>query len=240
MSYSFTARAQVFPRGDTNQNGSVDISDVTCLINYLLNGTWPDDHEWVDLGLPSGTLWATCNVGADRPGDFGDYFAWGETAPKDSYSWENYMWCYGYSSTLTKYCTNSSFGYNGFVDNKAELDPVDDAAYVNWDPSWRMPTYDQLEELRTQCTWTWRIKDGSYGHLITGPNGNSIFLPAAGYRESEYINYTDTWGDYWTRELAPGYSNLARYLYLGEQLIGWDGSNRINGYTVRPVRLTQN
>ena len=240
MSYSFTARAQVFPRGDTNQNGSVDISDVTCLINYLLNSTWPDDHEWVDLGLPSGTLWATCNVGADRPGDFGDYFAWGETAPKDSYSWENYMWCYGYSSTLTKYCTNSSFGYNGFVDNKAELDPVDDAAYVNWGPSWRMPTYDQLEELRTQCTWTWRIKDGSYGHLITGPNGNSIFLPAAGYRESEYINYTDTWGDYWTRELAPGYSNLARYLYLGEQLIGWDGSNRINGYTVRPVRLTQN
>ncbi len=182
MSYSFTARAQVFPRGDTNQNCSVDISDVTCLINYLLNGTWPDDHEWVDLGLPSGTLWATCNVGADRPGDFGDYFAWGETAPKDSYSWENYMWCYGYSSTLTKYCTNSSFGYNGFVDNKAELDPVDDAAYVNWGPSWRMPTYDQLEELRTQCTWTWRIKDGSYGHLITGPNGNSIFLPAAGYR----------------------------------------------------------
>ena len=158
MSYSFTARAQVFPRGDTNQNGSVDISDVTCLINYLLNGTWPDDHEWVDLGLPSGTLWATCNMGADRPGDFGDYFAWGETTPKQSYSWENYKWCYGYSSTLIKYCTNSSFGYNGFVDNKNELDPEDDAAYANWGPSWRMPTYDQAARLYEVLAWSFILK----------------------------------------------------------------------------------
>ena len=131
---------------------------MTCLIDYLLNGTWPDDHEWVDLGLPSGTLWATCNVGADRPGDFGDYFAWGETTPKQSYSWENYKWCYGYSSTLIKYCTNSSFGYNGFVDNKNELDPEDDAAYANWGPSWRMPTYDQTARLYEVLAWSFILK----------------------------------------------------------------------------------
>ena len=158
MCCSLAANAQDYSRGDVNHNGNVSISDVTCLIDYLLNGTWPDDHEWVDLGLPSGTLWATCNVGADRPGDFGDYFAWGETTPKQSYSWENYKWCYGYSSTLIKYCTNSSFGYNGFVDNKNELDPEDDAAYANWGPSWRMPTYDQAARLYEVLAWSFILK----------------------------------------------------------------------------------
>ena len=158
MCCSLAANAQDYSRGDVNHDGNVSISDVTCLIDYLLNGTWPDDHEWVDLGLPSGTLWATCNVGADRPGDFGDYFAWGETTPKQSYSWENYKWCYGYSSTLIKYCTNSSFGYNGFVDNKNELDPEDDAAYANWGPSWRMPTYDQAARLYEVLAWSFILK----------------------------------------------------------------------------------
>ena len=158
MCCSLAANAQDYTRGDVNHDGNVSISDVTCLIDYLLNGTWPDDHEWVDLGLPSGTLWATCNVGADRPGDFGDYFAWGETTPKQSYSWENYKWCYGYSSTLIKYCTNSSFGYNGFVDNKNELDPEDDAAYANWGPSWRIPFYDQAARLYEVLAWSFILK----------------------------------------------------------------------------------
>ena len=158
MCCPLAANAQDYSRGDVNHDGNVSISDVTCLIDYLLNGTWPDDHEWVDLDLPSGTLWATCNVGADRPGDFGDYFAWGETTPKQSYSWENYKWCYGYSSTLIKYCTNSSFGYNGFVDNKNELDPEDDAAYANWGPSWRMPTYDQAARLYEVLAWSFILK----------------------------------------------------------------------------------
>ena len=160
MLVSFTANSQDYPRGDVSQDGNVSISDVTCLIDYLLSGTWPDepvtppdDHEWVDLGLPSGTLWATCNVGANAPEEFGDYFAWGETAPKDYYDWDNYKWCNGNDSTLTKYCNDSTYGYNGFVDNKVELDPEDDAAYVNWGPSWRMPTLNQTQELWQDCTW---------------------------------------------------------------------------------------
>lgn len=110
---------------------------ITLLMAWLvpLSVDAGNEHEWVDLGLPSGTLWATCNVGADTPEGFGDYFAWGETAPKDDYSWETYRWCNGYFNTMTKYCTNGSYGT---VDNRTELDPEDDAAYVNWGSSWRM------------------------------------------------------------------------------------------------------
>ena len=156
MLASFTAGME-YPRGDVDYNGKVNIADVVTLVDYLLTGTWdepvtpPDEHEWVDLGLPSGTLWATCNVGADNPEDYGDYFAWGETEPKVIYNWSTYKWCNGSVNTMTKYCTDSGYGT---VDNKTELDPADDAATVNWGTSWRMPTLEQLDELLTKCTWT--------------------------------------------------------------------------------------
>jgi hypothetical protein len=124
MLASFTAGIE-YPRGDVNYDGQVSISDVTCLIDYLMTNSWseapvtpPDTHECVDLGLPSGTLWATCNVGADSPEEYGDYFAWGETAPKEYYFWNTYMWCNGSKDTMTKYCTDSSCGDSGFTDDK--------------------------------------------------------------------------------------------------------------------------
>ena len=108
-----------------------------------------DDHEYVDLGLPSGTLWATCNIGANAPEEYDDYFAWGETKPKDYYSEDNYKWYRSdsVSSGYTKYNTDRLRGYNGFIDNKTELDLEDDAAYVNWGPSWRTPTTNQQFKL---------------------------------------------------------------------------------------------
>ena len=184
MLVSFTAGVE-FQRGDVDQDGKVSISDVTVLINYLLTNQWPTDepdYEWVDLGLPSGTLWATCNVGANSPEDYGEYFAWGETAPKGTYYWSNYKWCKGSYTTLTKYCTVAVYGYNEFVDNKTELDPQDDAAYVNCGPLWRTPTKAQIDELRDKCTWLWTTQNGVNGGLVTGPNGASLFLPAAGER----------------------------------------------------------
>ena len=129
--------------------------------------------------MPSGTLWATCNIGANSPEEYGDYFAWGETAPKDDYNWSNYKWCNGVYQTPTKYCDKSYAGYNGFVDNKTELDPEDDAACVNWGPSWRMPTTEQEKELYEKCSSSWTVRDGVNGRLFIGPNGNILFLPAA-------------------------------------------------------------
>ena len=205
-----------------------------------------DEHEWVDLGLPSGTLWATCNVGADTPEGYGDYFAWGETAPKDDYSWETYKWCNGSFRTQMKYCTSSDFGYNGFVDNKTELDPEDDAAYVNWGPSWRMPTTEQQQELRDICTWTWTQQNGVNGKLVTGPNGNTIFLPVAGSRYFDRFSKVGSHGWYWSRTLgsddtdADIYSDVAFFLGFDSETLGWSSYYRYCGHTVRAVRVSQN
>ncbi len=106
-----------------------------------------DGRDYVDLGLPSGTLWATCNVGASKPEEYGDYFAWGETTPKSTYYWSTYKWCKGSETTMTKYCTRSDYGYNGFTDNLTELQPEDDAATANWGSVWKMPSYAQFSEL---------------------------------------------------------------------------------------------
>ena len=199
-----------------------------------------DNHEWVDLGLPSGTLWATCNVGANAPEEYGDYFAWGETAPKDYYDWSTYKWCNGSYTTMTKYCTNSSYGYNGFTDGKTELDPEDDAAHVNWGPSWRMPTTEQQRELYEKCSSTWTTLNGVNGRLFTGPNGNTLFLPAAGYRLDESLSGEGSYGYYWSRTLDPDYSSSSYYLYFNPGGVHWYNYRRYSGFAVRAVRVSQN
>ena len=223
---------------DLNIDGKVAIGDVTALISGLLSGEWPsmetDDHEWVDLGLPSGTLWATCNVGANTPEEFGDYFAWGETTPRDFYDWSA-----GSSTTMTKYCTSSSYGYEGFTDGKTELDLEDDAAYVNWGKKWRMPTYEQHTELYTQCTWTWTTQNGVKGYLVTGPNGNTMFVPAAGYH-SERAHYSaGTEGRYWLSTLYSDRADHSYCLYFNSGSVSWDDSRRYRGFSVRAVRVSQ-
>ena len=243
MLTSFTAGVE-YQRGDVDQDGNVSISDVTCLIDYLLSGSWndepvtpPDNHEWVDLGLPSGTLWATCNVGASSPEQYGTYFAWGETAPKGYYDWSTYKWCNGSDASLTKYCTSGSYGYKSFVDNKTELDPEDDAAYVNWGPSWRMPTPQQQNELRNNCSSTWTTVNGVSGRLFTGPNGNTLFLPAAGDRYNSSVNFAGSNGLYWSRLLISIRPNCAHYLDFGSSWDYWHGESRCYGRTVRAVRV---
>ncbi len=228
---------------DLNVDGKVAIGDVTALISGLLSGEWPsvetDDHEWVDLGLPSGTLWATCNVGASAPEEFGDYFAWGETTPRDFYDWTAYDWSAGSSTTMTKYCTSSSYGYEGFTDGKTELDLEDDAAYVNWGKKWRMPTYEQHTELHTQCTWTWTTQNGVKGYLVTGPNGNTMFMPAAGYH-SERAHYSaGTEGRYWLSTLYSDRADHSYCLYFNSGSVSWDDSRRYRGFSVRAVRVSQ-
>ena len=215
---------------------------VPCLIRVIdIN-----ERMFVDLGLPSGTLWATCNIGAENPEDYGDYFAWGETEGYDSgkttFSWSTYKWCEGSSSTMTKYCTDSDRGYNGFTDDKTELDLEDDAAYVNWGPAWRMPSYEQFRELinSSYTTTEWTTLNGVNGRKITSKKtGNSIFLPAAGNRNDSSLYHDGSDGNYWSRTLNSDYPYDAWYLYFYSSPVTTGSDYRYRGRSVRPVRSSE-
>ena len=189
-----------------------------------------EEHEWVDLGLPSGTKWATCNVGASSPEEYGDYFAWGETAPKDYYDWSTYFDTDDGGDTFNKYNNNGGL---------TELLPEDDAATKNWGSPWHMPTFEQIEELLDNCTREWTTQGGVNGILVTGPNGSTIFLPAAGYRWLDELYDAGSYGDFWSSSLYPSYNDFAYYLYFlsgGWYLGYWDYHCRVRGISVRPVR----
>ncbi|MBQ3324718.1 MAG: hypothetical protein IJG81_07740 [Muribaculaceae bacterium] len=200
-------------------------------------------HDYVDLGLPSGTLWATMNVGANSPEDYGYYFAWGEIAPKSVYDWSTYKWNNGDYDQWTKYCTDN-FGYNGFVDNKSELDPADDAATANWGSGWRMPSIKQMEELYENCTSEWTAINGVNGRLFKSKkNGASLFLPAAGGRWVDELDDLGADGGYWLRKLNSGYPSNAYYLgFCSDYYEFWDldGWSRYGGLSVRAVRVSKN
>ena len=168
-------------------------------------------YEYVDLGLPSGIKWATCNVGANSPEEYGGYYAWGETEEKEDYGWETYKWCNGNENTMTKYCTDSRYGT---VDNKTVLDPEDDVAHVKWGGDWRMPTAEEQEELIKNCTWEWTALNGVNGYRVTGPNGNSIFLPVAGGRDGTDVRLRGLEGCYWSSSLCRYNGNCVRALYF--------------------------
>ena len=190
-------------------------------------------HEYVDLGLPSGTKWATSNVGASSPEDYGDYYAWGETETKDYYDWSTYKWCKGGCATMTKYCTDSRYGT---VDNKTVLDPEDDVAHVKWGGSWRMPTNAEMTELREKCVWTWTSQNGTRGYKVTSKsNGKSFFLPAAGVRWNDGLDDAGSYGYYWSGTLYDSNDHNAYVLYFGGGRLGWDYYDRSNGQAVRPV-----
>lgn len=196
----------------------------------ICNDDLPDCMEAVELGLS--VKWATCNIGASSPEEYGDYFAWGETQPKDYYDWSTYKWCNGSVTTLTKYCTNSS---HGVVDNKTVLEPEDDAATANWGGSWRMPTNAELTELREQCTWTWTTLNGVNGYKVTGTNGNSIFLSAAGYRLGSSLIYAGSLGVYLSGSLRTSHPSEAFDVYFSSSYVYRGRSEREIGRSVRPV-----
>ena len=200
-------------------------------------------HIYVDLGLPSGLLWATCNVGATNPEDYGDYYAWGETTTKETYNWSTYRYCvynenggnYNGWNSLTKYCNNSSSGNNGFTDNLTTLQASDDAATANWGAGWRMPTQTELNELVNSCTVAWVTYNGVNGRLLTGPNGNSIFLPAAGSRDVSGLDGAGSYGNYWSSSLHTGYPDRAWTLYFTSGSCDVGSRSRCCGHSVRPV-----
>ena len=209
-----------------------------CLLAILLSACDMVDangHEYVDLGLPSGTLWATCNVGADSPEDYGDYFAWGETEPKSTYVLGTYKWFNVDYNFLTKYCADS---YCGTVDNKTILELSDDAANANWGGDWRMPTKAEVDELRdtSYTTWIWTTQNGVNGYKVTSnTNGNSIFLPAAGCCYNYELFNAGSYGSFWSSSLYTSNSNDAYHLYFYSDDVNRAYNYRYYGRSVRPV-----
>ena len=205
----------------------------------------------VDLGLPSGIKWGSLNLGATKPEENGDFYAWGETEPyysnldpltwkqgkESGYAWSSYRWCLGKSNLLTKYCTNTSYGYDGFTDNKIELDPEDDAAFVNLGGKWRMPTDAEWTELRQNCTWTWKwtSMSGPNGYEVKGPNGNSIFLPTASYWDETDHYGIGTDGYYWSSTLNKSSTYNACFVKIVSNNVVRGSRGRNYGFSIRPV-----
>ena len=195
-----------------------------------------EEFTYVDLGLPSGLLWAECNVGATVPEEYGSYFAWGETQPKDFYDWINYK--YGTDwNLITKYCTDQELGLNCFVDNLVTLEPEDDAATVAWGDGWRIPTKEEWNELNENTNAGWTTVNGVNGRRFVASNGNSIFLPAAGRRWAHEFYDVGNYGNYWSSSL---YSSGAYFSWSINFYSNWwpsvDCKARYLGFTVRPVR----
>ena len=216
-------------------------------------------YEWVDLGLTSGTKWATMNVGATKPEEYGNYYAWGETTTKETYNWSTYKYGSNYNQ-LTKYCNSSSYGKDGFTDTKTTLDLSDDAAYVNWGGKWRMPTLEQQDELRNECYWVWTDSyNGSdvKGYIVYKAKTSSdkgvkiyegetpsssytlsdahIFLPAAGYRYDGDLYGAESRDGCWSSSLGTDYPYGAWNVYFGSGNVDYGRGDRVYGQSVRAV-----
>ena len=219
---------------DVNGDGMANVSDVTCLVNKILGIlnpgeippsylTCPDDHHphLIDLGLPSGTKWACCNVDTEAPGKqcpsyHGGYYAWGETEGKEGYSW-------------------STYAYDDCMDLGNDIARTQyDVAHVKWRGSWMMPLSAQIEELLNKCTYEWASMDGVDGTLFTGPSGGTIFLPAAGYYKFDELLDAGNFGYYWSSEQSPSYS-CANSLWLMSGYACCFNGDRFCGYCLRPV-----
>ena len=191
-----------------------------------------DYGEAVDLGLS--VMWRNCNLGATAPEEYGDFYAWGETETKNDYSWETYKWCQGSSTTLTKYNTDIHYGQ---VDNKTELESDDDVASVKLGHNWHTPTKAEYEELLQKCKWTWTTQNGVNGVIFTSfINGNTLFLPATGYKWHKSHNIAGQHGMYLSANINYRYPYITLHfeLYSGGANLS-ESQTREYGYSIRPV-----
>lgn len=212
-----TPDTKYYYRAYAYNEGKYTYGDVKSFTTKAIKGTH-NGYEWVDLGLPSGTKWATCNVGASRPEDYGGYYAWGETKEKTTYSRENYAHCNIYQQ---------------FIDIGSDIAGTKyDVAHVKMGGSWKMPTYEQLMELEYFCNREWTQKNGVNGFLVTGPNGGQIFLPAAGGR-MDTLNEKGECGYYWSSSMIPEDEWAYYIIYLSDDMYPWFG--RWQGHSVRAV-----
>ena len=231
---------------DLDGDGAITMADITVLVDIINNGnnTYNNNgHQYVDLDLPSGTLWATCNIGATKPEETGDLYAWGETETKTEYTWATYKWCDGdvcnlANPNLTKYCDRGGYG---MLDGKITLELDDDVAHVKWGGNWHMPTQEQFQELIDNCTVEWIKMDNSIrAYLFTAANGKTLLMPAAG--ELNESTYSSNSFEYWSSDLyiagLPANNHCTNALvmrYRGNNQPEISGYLRYKGYAVRPV-----
>ena len=212
---------------DVNGDTKVTTSDIRPIVDIIYGIDTNTDPNAVDLGLS--VKWCMMNVGASKPEEYGGYYAWAETAEKSSYSWDNYK--YGKQNDLTKYCLSASYGS---VDGKSVIEPMDDAARVRMGKQWRIPTKSEMEELITNCTWHYEKLNGVNGFRVTGPNGNSIFMPCAGQKYDNNLANAGGTGFYWTSGLSGSTSAPAMYCYNGADPAFMDYTRK-QGMSIRPV-----
>ena len=233
---SFTMDGSYFMEWNTDPKGKGAPYQAGFLMpldrNITLYAIWSETPGYaVDLGLS--VKWATCNVGAASPQEFGDFFAWGEISPKNTYTWDNYKW--GSEYNLTKYCYHSQWGR---VDNIGILESIDDVAIVEWGNDWRMPTDAEMQELINNCNWTWTTIGGINGYEVTSKsNGNSIFLPAAGYYNQSSNTKSGSAGNYWSVNLGGYNPHGANYMSFTPSSMSMSEHSRHLGCSVRPVCL---
>ena len=216
-------------RADVNHDGLVGIGDIVAIMNIMAgikdDNKTPEGVEAVDLGLPSGTKWANMNIGASSPEEYGGYFAWGESEAKENFTWDTYQ--YGSSDADI---ANLGFNIAG---------TYYDAATANWGTRWRMPTLEQYNELTSNCSSVWTTQNGKNGRKFTGPNGNTIFLPAAGYYFNTDNYYNGSVCTYWLSELNQGsIQNYPYYMMLSSGGVG--SVSDVSGYVGLVVRPVQN
>ena len=241
---TFTREGYTFSSWNTAADASgkaySDGEEIHVTENMTLYAQWKKNvanplngHEWVDLGLPSGTLWAKTNIDENIP-ELYQYYAWGESFINEGFEWGLYTYCNGTSTSMTKYCSKASYGYNGFTDTLTELEPEDDAATANWGNEWKMPDAVDILELKTLCTSTWTTQNGVNGMLFTGPNGNSIFFPAAGAFYG-YSNGEGTQGGIWASTLYLEQPNQAFAMVYDSENLVVGSLDRYVGLSIRAV-----
>ena len=194
-----------------------------------------EENRYVDLGLS--VKWATCNIGATKPEEYGNYYAWGELNPKNDYSWNSYRLCKFQAEknkkNLMRYNTVIDYGN---VDNKIELDASDDIANKLLGGKWRMPTVSEIRELLHYCSWRYISQNHLWGYLVSSnKTGGSIFLPAAGYRNIGSLIGEAAFGAYWSKNLVSDFPIGANYLYFSIERAGFSEYYRYCGHTIRPV-----
>lgn len=200
----------------TNQQSRTSIHKTSRNVTISEPDGYINGHGYVDLGLPSGLKWATCNLGASTPSDYGNYYAWGETSTKSSFNENN---------SLTFGKTTSELESSGIINSEGNLTMTHDASRINWGSTWRMPTKENYEELINNCKWTRTIVNGKRGYLLVGPNKKTIFLPEAGYKIDERHNNAGMAGYIWCATAGNIRLHFDKYSYYNYINVGrlYDG-----------------